>query len=387
MTTPDPAPAPTPDPSHVGVESRGPARWIRLERPEKRNAMTRAMAADLRTALTEAVADEAVRVVVLTGAGSTFSSGADTKDLFGRGPSGPDADRSDGAGDSDGGAGSDVRTGDSGSSDADTTSDAGVSDTAASDAGPGDAATSDAGMLGERRSAEAPVFPVDELVNCPKPTIVALNGPAVGGGATMVMAADLRVCASSASLAFTLGKVGLTPEWGSSYLLWRQIGWGRTLDVLLTARPVDATEALAMGLVSRVVDDEALERETQALAEAVAALPAGTAEATKDVLRHGLDATYADARRHELRTLSRRGRDLAATRRQPPPPDPPSPHTERVPPVPATPTGGREPAVREGEGTGSGGQDADPPSTGRPPSAPPQPSTTPPPTPPQEPSS
>jgi 2-(1,2-epoxy-1,2-dihydrophenyl)acetyl-CoA isomerase len=238
---------------HLVVTDRGPVRWIRVDRPEKHNAMTRAMAAGLRSILADAAADEACRVVVLTGTGPSFSSGFDTRDLVdGRGPT----------------------------------------------------------------TGGQSVFPVDELVLFPKPTIAALNGRAVGGGATMAMATDLRVCARSAALTFSLGKLGLAPEWGSSYLLWRQIGWSRALDVLLTARTVEAEEALALGLVTRVVPDGTLEHETQALAETIASLPPGTAEATKEVLRAGLDASYPDARATELRMLGERGRALAAARQQ-----------------------------------------------------------------------
>jgi 2-(1,2-epoxy-1,2-dihydrophenyl)acetyl-CoA isomerase len=66
-------------------------------------------------------------------------------------------------------------------------------------------------------------FPVELMVDYPKPTIAAINGLAYGGGATMAMACDLRIAAASATLTFGLGKVGLVPEWCSSYLLWRQI--------------------------------------------------------------------------------------------------------------------------------------------------------------------
>lgn len=242
---------------HLVVERRHGVQWIRLNRPEKRNAITRAMAAGLRTALAEAEADDDVRVVVVTGTGpKAFSAGADTKELFG----GPDA------------------------------------------------------MVTEQRPADDPIFPVDEFVLFPKPTIAAVNGPAFGGGTTMAMAADLRVCAESATLTFGLARLGLPPEWGSSYLLWRQIGWSRTLDVLLTDRTIDANEALMMGLVNRVVPDDVLVDETQALAEQLVGLPPGTAETTKAVLRTGLDATYAEARRAELRALTERGAALAALR-------------------------------------------------------------------------
>lgn len=243
---------------HLLVERRHGVQWIRLNRPEKRNAITRAMASGLRAALAEAEADDEVRVVVLTGTGPrAFSAGADTKELFG----GPDA------------------------------------------------------MVTEKRSADDTIFPVDELVLFPKPTIAAINGPAFGGGTTMAMAADLRVCAESATLTFGLARLGLPPEWGSSYLLWRQIGWSRTLDVLLTDRTLDADEALMMGLVNRVVPDEVLDDEAQGLAEQLAGLPPGTAETTKAVLRTGLDATYAEARRAELRALSERGAALAELRK------------------------------------------------------------------------
>jgi 2-(1,2-epoxy-1,2-dihydrophenyl)acetyl-CoA isomerase len=157
-------------------------------------------------------------------------------------------------------------------------------------------------------------FPVELMVDYPKPTIAAINGLAYGGGATMAMACDLRVAAKSATLTFGLGKVGLVPEWGSSYLLWRQIGYSRTLDVMLTARTITADEALAMGLVNRVVPDGELVLAVNELAQQIAALPPGTAAAIKQVLRTGLDADFPAARISETRTLARRSRELAALR-------------------------------------------------------------------------
>jgi 2-(1,2-epoxy-1,2-dihydrophenyl)acetyl-CoA isomerase len=158
-------------------------------------------------------------------------------------------------------------------------------------------------------------FPVELLVNFPKPTIAAINGLAYGGGATMAMACDLRVAAAGATITFGLGKVGLVPEWGSSYLLWRQIGYSRALDVMLTARTIAAPEALSMGLVNRVVPDDELTSAVTELAIQIAALPAGTATAIKEVLRGGLDADFAAARVIETRMLGRRSRALAEMRR------------------------------------------------------------------------
>jgi 2-(1,2-epoxy-1,2-dihydrophenyl)acetyl-CoA isomerase len=158
-------------------------------------------------------------------------------------------------------------------------------------------------------------FPVELMVHYPKPTIAAINGLAYGGGATMAMACDLRVATAGATLTFGLGKVGLVPEWGSSYLLWRQIGYSRALDVMLTARTIGADEALAMGLVNRVVPDDQLTIAVTELAHQISSLPHGTAAAIKDVLRGGLDADFVAARANEARMLGRRSRELAAMRR------------------------------------------------------------------------
>jgi enoyl-CoA hydratase/carnithine racemase len=238
---------------HLLVEDRGPARWLRLNRPEKRNAVTRAMAETLRTELGRTAHDADIVALVLTGTGETFCAGVDVKEAL----QGPDA------------------------------------------------------ALFEERST--PLWPVDELVNFPKPLLCCLNGAAVGGGATLAMTTDLRVAAESASLMFSLGRLGLTPEVGSSFLLWRQVGYGVALDLMLTGRKVPAAEALTLRLVQRVVPDGDAEAATQALAEALAELPHDAAARTKQVLRAGLEASYADARKHELRELAEFGRRTSET--------------------------------------------------------------------------
>ena len=159
-------------------------------------------------------------------------------------------------------------------------------------------------------------FPVDLIVNYPKPTIAAINGLAYGGGATMAMSCDLRVAAAGATITFGLGKVGLVPEWGSSYLLWRQVGYSRALDVMLTARTIAADEALTMGLVNRVVPDDQLTVAVTEIAQQIAGLPPGTATAIKEVLRGGLDADFPAARVTEMSMLGRRSRALAEMRRE-----------------------------------------------------------------------
>lgn len=265
------------DGSPLVIDTRGGARWLRLNRPAQLNAMTRAMAETLRAQLAATAEDDDVKVLVITGTGRAFSAGADRKEVL----EGPNA------------------------------------------------------TIREKRAT--PLWPVEELFAYPKPIIACLNGAAYGGGATLAMAADLRLASRSASLSFNLVNVGLSPEFGSSYLLWRQVGYATALELMLTGRKVDADEALALRLVNRVIDDapaptegdagagatdasgahQALIDATQALADGLAALPDGAAAATKAVLRAGLDASFDEARSNELRSLAQRGQALAAQRSRP----------------------------------------------------------------------
>jgi 2-(1,2-epoxy-1,2-dihydrophenyl)acetyl-CoA isomerase len=159
--------------------------------------------------------------------------------------------------------------------------------------------------LGDKSS-----FPVEEFYAFTKPTIACVNGLAYGGGATLAVACDLRVLAESATFTFGLAKLGLTPEWGSSYFLWRQIGWSRALDLFLTGRTVDAHEAQQLGLADRVAPDTEVRAAAQTLAEQIASLPHGTAEATKAVLRRGLDIDFTAAREVERAGLAERVRAI-----------------------------------------------------------------------------
>jgi enoyl-CoA hydratase len=195
------------------AETRGAVRWLRLNRPDPLNAMSRAMAEQLRGELAETSTDDDVAVLAITGTGRAFSAGADRKEVL----EGPDA------------------------------------------------------TIRERRTQ--PLWPVDEIMSYPKPLVVAMNGAAYGGGATLAMAADLRVAARSASFTFNLVKVGLTPEFGSSFLLWRQVGYSTALDLMLTGRTIDAAEAYRIGLVNRLVDGDP-RAEAEALAQQLATMPA-----------------------------------------------------------------------------------------------------------------
>jgi 2-(1,2-epoxy-1,2-dihydrophenyl)acetyl-CoA isomerase len=156
-------------------------------------------------------------------------------------------------------------------------------------------------------------FDVESFIRSRKPTIACVDGLAYGMGATSALACDLRVASARASFVFGFVRVGLTPEWGSSFLLSRQVGLSRAMDLCLTGRPVAADEAYRIGLVDRVVDGEedAVEEATQALAELIAANDTGTVQRTKALLWAGFEAAeLAQARAAELDAALERRRWL-----------------------------------------------------------------------------
>ena len=196
---------------------------VTLNRPEKLNAWTRQMHLDLRDAMHEAGADPDVRVIVLTGAGRGFCAGADMAGLQAIG-AGAGADRS-------------------------------------SHAVPSLAGGS---TLAEFRMTYS-YFP-----SIPKFIIAAINGPAAGLGFVIPLYCDLRFAAQSAVFATAFAQRGLIAEHGVSWLLPKLVGVSAALDLLCSARKFGAAEALALGLVSRVVPDDKLMAETRAYARLMA---------------------------------------------------------------------------------------------------------------------
>jgi enoyl-CoA hydratase/carnithine racemase len=196
---------------------------ITLNRPEKLNAWTHQMHLDLKDALHKAGADPEVRAIVLTGAGRGFCAGADMSGLQAIG-AGASADRS-----------SQV-----------TTTLAGGS------------------TLAEFRMNYS-YFPA-----IPKFIIAAINGPAAGLGFVIPLYADVRFAAESAVFTTAFAQRGLIAEHGVSWLLPRLIGVSAALDLLCSARKFRAPEALALGLVSRVIADDKLMAETRAYARLLA---------------------------------------------------------------------------------------------------------------------
>ncbi|MGY1725497.1 enoyl-CoA hydratase-related protein [Geodermatophilus sp. SYSU D01062] len=235
---------------------------ITLSRPDRLNAFTPVMAAELGRAAAAADADEAVRVVVVTGEGRAFCAGAD----LGAG-SGTFADRDRGE-------------------------------------GPPAQGTVDGVARDWGGVASLPFAALR------KPVIAAVNGPAVGIGATMVLPMDVRIAAESARFGFVFARRGITPEAASTWFLPRVVGISQAVEWVATGRVFGAAEALRGGLVSRVVPDADLLPAALDLAREIADNTSGVAvAAARQMLWSMLGAPSPwDAHRLESRALAELGR-------------------------------------------------------------------------------
>jgi 2-(1,2-epoxy-1,2-dihydrophenyl)acetyl-CoA isomerase len=124
------------------------------------------------------------------------------------------------------------------------------------------------------------------------PLVAAVNGPAIGLGCDVACFADIRIASATAKFGVTFLKLGLIPGDGGAWLMPRTIGMSRAAELLFTGDVVDAQTALAWGLVSRVVEPEALMDEARALAEKIAQQPPQALRLAKLLLRQGQTATY-----------------------------------------------------------------------------------------------
>ena len=229
----------------VHVEHTGAIAVITIDRPGRKNALDRAMWAALGRAA-DAVAARLPRAVVVTGAGGAFSAGMDVS------PDNPQ-----------------------------------VAEIVAAVAR-GEVAAPRA-MLDEIHAA------LDRLFALPVPLIAAVGGLAYGGGAELATRCDLRVVDPAATICFSEVRHGLMPDLGGGVALARLIGPGRAADLILTARKVDATEALALGLANRVSAPGAARAEAIALAEQIAGNGPRAVRAALAILRRATDLPWRDA--------------------------------------------------------------------------------------------
>lgn len=228
----------------VRIDRQGSVAVVTLDRPEAMNALSRALRADIAAAFETLAKDDAVRAIVLTGAGKAFCAGVDLKEL-----------------------GSGVNVAEI----ANPTSDARTDSVRAMDA-------------------------------CPKPIIGAINGAAITGGFELALACDILYASTAARFADTHARVGLMPGWGLSQKLSRLVGLYRAKEISLSGNFIDAKTAYEWGLVNRVFEPEALLPAAIKLAQDLASVPPDAAQLYKRLIDEGFGKSYAEAHQLEAET-------------------------------------------------------------------------------------
>ena len=225
---------------HFSLDIAGGVATLTFSRPDKLNALTFEAYADLRDLIAELPHRGDAHVLVIAGRGRGFCSGGDVEEII--------------------------------------------------------------GALQRMEAAELLEFTrmtgsvVKGLRDCPLPVIAAVNGIAAGAGAVIALAADFRLLARSARFAFLFTSVGLSgADMGSAYLLPRLVGLGRATELLMLGDKVDAERALAIGLATEVVDDDALPDSAGTLARRLAEGPALAYSQTKLLLAREQDMDLAGA--------------------------------------------------------------------------------------------
>ncbi|GAB4065909.1 enoyl-CoA hydratase-related protein [Angustibacter speluncae] len=148
---------------------------------------------------------------------------------------------------------------------------------------------------------------VTALATMDKPVVAALNGVAAGAGASLAMAADLRLLAASAGFNLAFTGVALSADTGASYFLPRLVGLGRAKDLLLRPRTVGAEEALAIGLATEVVPDDELPARAREVAVALAAGPTAAYAAIRRVVAYSAEHPLTEALEHEAHHMAATG--------------------------------------------------------------------------------
>lgn len=133
------------------------------------------------------------------------------------------------------------------------------------------------------------------VLDCPAPVLAAVNGPAVGAGAALVLAADVAVAAESATLSFAFARLGLLPDAGATWLLPRAAGLPRALGLALLGEPIPARRAADWGLVWEAVPDDAFEARWREVAARLASGSSPALRATREALRAGAASDIRDA--------------------------------------------------------------------------------------------
>ena len=220
----------------VPITRDGPVAIVMLNRPEAMNALSAALRRELAAAMRSVEADDEVRAVVLTGAGTrAFTAGLDLKELG-----------------------------------------------------------ADTSNLGAANAESADDNPVKAIELCTKPVIGAINGVAITGGFELALACDVLIASSNARFADTHARVGIMPGWGLSQKLSRMIGISRAKELSFTGNFLDAATAERWGLVNRVVEPEALLPAALALAQDMASIEPAMLRTYKALIDEGYAASLGE---------------------------------------------------------------------------------------------
>lgn len=171
-----------------------------------------------------------------------------------------------------------------------------------------------AGQVAPSRHFQAET--IDALEHLPQPVIAAVQGHCYTGALELVLGCDLLLAAESARFADTHGRFGMSPTWGMSQRLPRRVGPLRAREIMFVGAPVGAADAVAMGLVNRVVPDHALWEEAASWAETIAANSWFTLRTDKELMREGAGMALGDALAYERRTSPGAGPDMGQRLRE-----------------------------------------------------------------------
>jgi len=215
---------------------------IYLNRPDVLNALNETMKSELIHALKETEEDDNIRVMILTGRGRGFCAGADLNRFLEVQESDKDHKKK-------------IRFG----------------------------------------SLDLP----RAFIQYPKPIIAAINGPSYGFGFTVTLTCDIRLASERAKFSCAFIRIGVTPEFCSTYFLPRLVGYGKAAELIFTARPFDAHEALEIGAVNQVFPHNQLMPEAKKMAKQIASMPPIAVQKSKEILRHGMQSTLDQVIQHE----------------------------------------------------------------------------------------
>jgi enoyl-CoA hydratase/carnithine racemase len=149
---------------------------------------------------------------------------------------------------------------------------------------------------------------VNAIRNAPQPVIASINGPAAGGGANLALACDIRIASDRASIGQTFNRIGLHPDWGGTYFLPRIVPHNIAAELIFTGDMIPAEEAHRLGIFNRVVAHERLAEETGALARKLAAKPQLSLRLSKQAIYRSLDTSMEEMLDFELDAQLRCGR-------------------------------------------------------------------------------